>query len=322
MRQYFIRRALLILPTLFIISSMLFVLFRVIPGDIVDNIVAQQAWAQEAGTDAAPDPDAIRRELGLADPLYIQYFKWIGGILRGDFGVSLVTGQTLWQEIRPRIPVTLELSIMSLFFSIIFSVPIGIFSAIRQDTPLDYIGRTLSILMLAIPSFWVATLVIVYPAIWWGWMPPVEYIRFSIDPWGNIGQFLIPSVILGLFTSGGLMRISRTMMLEVLRQDYIRTAWSKGLKERAVIMRHAVKNTLIPVITIAGGMIPALLGGSVIIEQIFSLPGMGRYLLTATLDRDMLIVAGWTLLMSIFVMITILLTDLAYAWVDPRIRYK
>jgi peptide/nickel transport system permease protein len=322
MRQYAIRRALFILPTLLIISSMLFIMFRVLPGDIVDNIVAQQAWTQESGTSSQPDPDAIRQALGLADPLWMQYVKWIGGLFKGDFGVSIVTGQTLWEECKTRIPVTLELNIISLILSLSVSIPLGIYSAIRQDTPLDYIGRTVAILLLAIPSFWVATLIMVYPALWWGWSPPIEYIRLSKDPIGNLVQFLIPSVILGLFTSGGLMRITRTMMLEVLRQDYIRTAWAKGLRERAVIIRHAAKNTLIPVITIAAGMIPGLLGGSVIIEQIFSLPGMGRYLLKATLDRDLLIVAGWNLIMAIFVMVIILLTDLSYAVVDPRVRYK
>jgi peptide/nickel transport system permease protein len=186
----------------------------------------------------------------------------------------------------------------------------------------DYILRSLSILFLAIPAFWVATLVMVYPAQWWGWSPPVGYIPITEDFWGNVGQFIIPAAILGMFTSGGLMRVTRTMMLEVLRQDYIRTAWSKGLKERVIILRHAAKNTLIPVITIAGGMIPALLGGSVIIEQIFSLPGMGRYLLRAVIDRDMLIVVGWNFMMSAFIMVVILLTDLAYAYVDPRVRYK
>jgi len=322
MRAYAFRRFLLIIPTLFIITAILFILFQIIPGDVVDLIVARQTWQQEVGTESEVDPEAVRQALGLDVPVHVQYFRWMGGIFRGEFGKSLYHDRPLLEDLRTRIPVTFELSVLSLIMSILFSVPIGIYAAIRQDTVGDYVGRSLSILFLAIPSFWVATLVMVYPALWWEWSPPVEYISLAKDPLGNLGQFLIPSVILGMFTSGGLMRVTRTMMLEVLRQDYIRTAWSKGLRERLVIMRHAVKNTLIPVITIAGGMIPTLLGGSVIIEQIFSLPGMGRYLLSAVLQRDFLIVAGWNLIMSAFVMIIIVLTDLAYAYVDPRIRYK
>jgi peptide/nickel transport system permease protein len=305
-RGYALKRFLLIIPTVIIITVILFVVFRFIPGDVVDLIVAQQTWQQEMGTESEVDVEAIRHYLGLDIPLHEQYFRWMGNMLQGNLGRS----------------VTLELSILSLFFTLICSIPLGIYSAIRQDTIGDYVGRVVSIAFLAIPSFWIATLVMVYPALWWGWSPPVEYIQLADDPLGNLGQFLIPSVIMGMFTSGGLMRITRTMMLEVLRQDYVRTAWSKGLRERVIILRHALKNTLIPVITIAGGMVPTLLGGSVIIEQIFSLPGMGRYLLRAVMDRDFIIVIGWNFVMSLFVMVFVLLTDLAYAYVDPRIRYK
>jgi peptide/nickel transport system permease protein len=322
MRAYAIRRFLMIIPTLFLITLILFLLFQFIPGDVVDMIVANSSWQQEMGTESEIDADAIRHMLGIDRPIWEQYVSWIGGFFRGDFGESMFTGRTLIEDLSTRLPVTLELGIMSLVLTILCSVPIGIYAAIRQDTVWDYILRSLSILFLAIPAFWVATLVMVYPSQWWGWSPPVGYIPITEDFWGNIGQFIIPAAILGMFTSGGLMRVTRTMMLEVLRQDYIRTAWSKGLKERVIILRHAAKNTLIPVITIAGGMIPALLGGSVIIEQIFSLPGMGRYLLRAVIDRDMLIVIGWNFMMSAFIMVVILLTDLAYAYVDPRVRYK
>ena len=322
MRGYAVRRFLFIIPTVVLITIILFVVFRFIPGDVVQQIVASQTWQQEMGTESEVDIDAVRAFLGLDVPLHEQYFRWMGNMLQGDLGRSLVSNRPLTEELRTRLPVTLELSVLSLFFTLVCSIPLGIYSAIRQDTVGDYVGRSLSIAFLAIPSFWIATLVMVYPALWWGWSPPVEYIQLVDDPLGNLGQFLIPAVIMGMFTSGGLMRITRTMMLEVLRQDYVRTAWSKGLRERVIIMRHAMKNTLIPVITIAGGMIPTLLGGSVIIEQIFSLPGMGRYLLRAVLDRDLIVVIGWNFVMSLFVMVIILLTDLAYAYVDPRIRYR
>jgi len=321
-RGYAVRRFLFIIPTVVLITIILFVVFRFIPGDVVQQIVASQTWQQEMGTESEVDIDAVRAFLGLDVPLHEQYFRWMGNMLQGDLGRSLVSNRPLTEELRTRLPVTLELSVLSLFFTLVCSIPLGIYSAIRQDTVGDYVGRSLSIAFLAIPSFWIATLVMVYPALWWGWSPPVEYIQLVDDPLGNLGQFLIPAVIMGMFTSGGLMRITRTMMLEVLRQDYVRTAWSKGLRERVIIMRHAMKNTLIPVITIAGGMIPTLLGGSVIIEQIFSLPGMGRYLLRAVLDRDLIVVIGWNFVMSLFVMVIILLTDLAYAYVDPRIRYR
>jgi len=323
MRAYAIRRLLLVIPTMFLVTVILFILFRMIPGDIVEMMVQEQTWEQEEGTDLELNAEAIRHMLGLDVPFYVQYGRWIWGILsRGDFGKSMWTGIPLVEMLRLKLPVTIELSLLSLILGLLFSVPIGIYAAIRQDTIADYIMRTWSILALAIPSFWIATLVMIYPSIWWDWSPSIIYIPLVEDPLGNLGQFLLPAVIMGLFTSGGTMRITRTMMLEVLRQDYIRTAWSKGLKERVIIIRHALKNTLIPVITIVGGMIPGLFGGSVIFEQIFCLPGMGRYLLEAVTSRDYLVVSGHNLIFATFVMLTIVVTDLAYAYVDPRIRYR
>ena len=320
MRAYAIRRFLLILPTLIILTLILFFMFRIVPGSMLDLMVQQH---EISTTSERPiDRQALEHMLGLDVPIHVQYGRWILGFLQGDFGKSLWSERTLAEELRNRLPITIELSILSMVLGLLFSIPIGLYAAIRQDTIGDYIGRTWSILALAVPSFWVATMVFIYPSIWWDWIPPIEYIPLVEDPLGNLGQFLIPAVIMGAFTSGGTMRITRTMMLEVMRQDYIRTAWAKGLRERVVVLRHAVKNTLIPVITIVGGMIPGLLGGSVIMEQIFCLPGMGRYLLEAVRMRDYTVVSGWNLLMSTFVMIVIVVTDLAYAYVDPRIRYK
>jgi peptide/nickel transport system permease protein len=323
MRAYAIRRFLLIIPTMFLVTIILFILFRMIPGDVVEMMVQEQTWEQEEGTELELNVEAIRHMLGLDVPFHIQYGRWIWGIIsRGDFGKSLWTGIPLLEMLRLKLPVTIELSLLSLILGLLFSVPIGIYAAIRQDTIADYIMRSWSIMALAIPSFWIATLVMIYPSIWWDWSPSIVYIPLVEDPLGNLGQFLLPSVIMGLFTSGGTMRITRTMMLEVLRQDYIRTAWAKGLRERVIIVRHALKNTLIPVITIVGGMIPGLFGGSVIFEQIFCLPGMGRYLLEAVNSRDYVIVSGHNLIFATFVMLVIVITDLAYAYVDPRIRYR
>lgn len=323
MRSYATRRLLLIIPTMFILTLAVFTMVRVVPGDMVSMMVAQQQFAQGKADQPPLDAAAIRHALGLDKPIYIQYLLYLWGIItRGDFGHSLWNNTTLLQMLKLKLPVTLELSILSLVLGLLFSIPLGIYSAIRQDTIGDYIGRIVSILALAIPSFWIATLITIYPSIWWGWAPSVRYIPFSQDPLGNLQQFLIPAVVMGLSTSGGTVRVTRTMMLEVLRQDYIRTAWAKGLRERVVVLRHAVKNTLIPVITIVGGILPGLFGGAVIMEQIFSLPGMGRYLLEAISSRDYLIISGQNLIFATFTMVIILFTDLGYAYVDPRIRYE
>ena len=323
MRSYAVRRILLVIPTMLILTLAVFFMVRLIPGDMVTMMVSQQQFAQ-GKADAPPlDVDAIRHSLGLDKPIYTQYFEFLWGIIsRGDFGHSLWNETKLTAMLRFKLPVTVELSLLALIIGLGLSIPLGIYSAIRQDTIGDYIGRTLSILALAVPGFWLATLVMIYPSIWWGWAPRVQYIPLTQDFWGNLGQFVLPAFIMGLTSAGGTMRITRTMMLEVLRQDYIRTAWAKGLRERAVVMRHAVRNTLIPVITIVGGMIPGLFGGSVIMEQIFSLPGMGRYMLEAISQRDYLIISGQNLIFASFAMVMIVLTDLAYAYVDPRIRYN
>ncbi len=332
MRAYAIRRFLLIIPTLFLVTVILFLFFRLIPGDVVEMMVMERVWEEGETAVEELNVEAIRHSLGLDVPFYIQYVRWLGivpkpdvgfdGVLQGNFGKSLWSNLTLIEMLRLKLPVTIELSILSMVLGTLFSVPIGIYAAVRQDTLLDYLGRSWSIMALAIPSFWVATLIMIYPSIWWNWSPPVQYIPLVDDPLANLGQFLIPALVMGMFTSGGTMRVTRTLMLEVLRQDYIRTAWSKGLGERQIIIRHAVRNTLIPVITIFGGLIPSLFGGSVIMEQIFALPGMGRYFLQAAVGRDYLIVSGIVLIFSSLVMVTIVVTDLAYAYVDPRIRYK
>ena len=211
---------------------------------------------------------------------------------------------------------------LSIVIGLLIALPVGIYSAIRQDTAVDYAGRSIAILGLATPNFWLALMVMIYPAIWWGWSPPMRLITFSEDPLGNLGMFLIPSLILGTYLAAATMRMTRTMMLEVLRQDYIRTAWSKGLKERVVVVRHAVKNVLIPVVTMIGLQLPILVGGAVIIENIFNLPGLGRLMLVALNDRDFPVVAGINLVFGTAVMGINLMIDLVYAVLDPRVRYQ
>ena len=320
MHRYLIRRLLMMIPTLFIISIIVFLMISLIPGDVIDSMM-QQGFAKRAS--GGLDREALERALGLDVPMYVQYGRWIGDIfLHGSLGDSLRTGEPVMTTIFGKLAVTVELGLMAIVISVMMALPIGIYSAIRQDTVGDYTGRSIAIIFIAVPSFWIATMIMLYPSIWWGWSPPVALIPFREDPLGNLGQFFIPSFILGMAMAGTTMRMTRTMMLEVLRQDYIRTAWSKGLKERLVIRRHALKNALIPVVTIVGAELPVLVGGAVIVEQIFALPGIGRLMLVALSDRDYTLVSGVNLVIASGVVVANLLVDISYAYLDPRVRYR
>ena len=319
MHRYLIRRLLLIIPTLFIISIIVFFMLQLLPGNIVDSVM--QRAVRSGGT---VDREALERALGLDVPMHVQYGRWIGDIfLHGSLGVSLRnTGVAVTTKILDRMAVTFELGLLAILTALLLGLPIGIYSAIRQDSIGDYLGRSFAIIFLAVPNFWLATMIVLYPAIWWGWTPDLEVIPFTEDPLGNLRQFIIPALLTGMFMSGVTMRMTRTMMLEVLRQDYIRTAFAKGLKERLVISRHALKNALIPVITIAGLELPLLVGGTVIIEQIFALPGIGRLLLDSLHNRDYTVVAGINLVIATAVVVTNLLVDMSYSYLDPRVRYR
>jgi peptide/nickel transport system permease protein len=219
-------------------------------------------------------------------------------------------------------PVTLELGVIGLLIAQLIALPTGIYSAIRQDQWGDYIARSVAILCISVPGFWLGTIIIVFPSIWWGYMPPIMLIPFFEDPIGNLRMFVVAAIVLGMELCGRTMRMTRTMMLEVLRKDYIRTAWAKGLRERIVVIRHALKNALIPVITTIGIQVPILVGGTVIIEQIFVLPGMGRLMITAVLQRDYPLVNGIMLVFAAVLVLINLAVDLTYAYLDPRIRYR
>jgi peptide/nickel transport system permease protein len=328
MRAYMIRRVLLIIPTLFVVTLIVFFSVRFVPGSTIDLMTA--SMADSSGE--AVDRESLEKALGFDVPVYVQYGRWLGflpnkdgrfkGILQGHLGISLWKNSPVLSEIKPRLPVSLELGALGLLIGLILALPIGIYSAIRQDTGGDYVGRTISILFISLPTFWIGTMVVTYPSIWWGWSPPITLIPFREDPWGNLRQFALPAFILGMYTSGSLMRMTRTMMLEVLRQDYIRTAWSKGLKEGKVITRHAVKNALIPVITLLGIMVPILVGGTVILETIFTLPGMGTLLIECLNRRDYPILCGLNIVIAVFVLFVNLLVDLTYSYLDPRVQYK
>jgi len=321
MRAYILRRLGLAVPSLFIVTVVLFLIIRLIPGSIIDIMVTEHVFG--SASDMKVTADLIREQMGLDKPVYEQYGKWVWNILsKGDLGKSMWNNQSVRTEIGQRLPVSFELGIMAIIVALVIAIPIGIYSGIRQDTAGDYVARSFGILCICLPSFWIGTMVMVFPSIWWNWVPSMELIPFTKDPLGNLGMFILPAIILGMATSGTTMRMTRTMMLEILRQDYIRTAWSKGLKERIVVMRHALKNALIPVVTLIGINIPVLVGGSVIIEQIFVLPGMGRLLLDAISQRDYTVVSGVNAVVAAFVLATNLVVDMTYGFLDPRIHYR
>ena len=318
MRAYIIRRLLLVIPTLFILSVLVFLSVRFIPGDVIDIMAGRTAFMG-----GQLDRATIEQRLGLDLPIHVQYGGWIGGILlRGTLGESLLGGWRIEERMLGRLPVTIELGVLAILIGLVIALPVGIYSAIRQDTAADYVGRSIAIIGLATPNFWLALMVMIYPAIWWGWSPTMEWIPLTEDPLGNLGMLLIPSLILGTAMAAATMRMTRTMMLEVLRQDYIRTAWSKGLNERVVIVRHALKNALIPVVTLIGLQLPILVGGSVIMENIFNLPGLGRLLLESLIARDYPVVSGVNLFFATAVIGVNLMIDLIYPYLDPRVRYS
>ena len=320
MRTYLIRRLLLFIPTLLILSMLVFFAVRAIPGDIVDMITAAGPYVAIS----TEEKDRLRAIMGLDVPAHIAYVRWMRGILlEGPLGQSLLRGnRPVEGKILERVPVSLELGVAALIIGLVIALPVGIYSAVRQDTVGDYAGRGVAIFGLATPNFWLALMVLIFPGIWWGWTPPLRLFDFSEDPLAHVGMFLIPGLIMGTGLSAATMRMTRTMMLEVLRQDYVRTAWAKGLRERLVVVRHAMKNALIPVVTLIGLQLPILIGGSVIIETLFNLPGLGSLLVQALSYRDYPMVSGINLFFATFILFANLLIDLLYAYLDPRIRYQ
>jgi peptide/nickel transport system permease protein len=314
-RQYVLRRVGLAVPTLILVSLIVFLMMRLMPGDVVIRMVEGHAYA--------PTLEALRKELGLDRPAYVQYLEWIGGIVtRGDFGNSYWTRQPILDEFVRRFPVTIELAALTILVSVVIGVLVGIVSAVRQDTVSDYVGRILAILALSVPYFGLAVLVVVLPSIWFKWTPVWTYVPFTVDPLENLKIMIVPALVFGVTRAGPIMRIMRSALLEVLRQDYIRTAWSKGLGERTVVLRHALKNAMIPVISLIGLQTPLYIGGSVIVEAIFRLPGVGLFFFEALTRLDYPVVQSVNLIVATLVVGLNLAIDLTYAFLDPRIRYR
>lgn len=315
MTAYVIRRILLTIPTVLIVTITVAGLIRLVPGDVAQLMIGESQYAG--------DMDELRALLGTDKPFPVQYMNWLGDIvLRGDLGTSLWSGRTAVDEFTNRFPVTLQLGLMSLVLSTIVSVPIGVMAGMKRDSRTDFVARVYVIVGLAVPSFWIGTLVLVVGSTQFGWTPQLVYVPIWEDPVQNLKQFLPPALILGAFGSATLMRMTRTTVLEVVRQDYVRTARSKGLTEYTVVAKHILRNSLIPVVTVIGLQIPFLLGGSIVMEQIFSLPGMGKWTLETVNRRDYPMLQTINLLFAVMIVGTNLVVDLLYAFLDPRIRYS
>ncbi len=312
MVRYILRRLALAVPVLFLASLMVFTIIRLIPGDVVTMRLGESGETPEAAE--------MRRVLGLDKPLWAQYFIWLANAVRGDLGLSLWTANPVTHEILLALPITVELALLAMGIALVVAIPTGVLSAVARETPLDYLVRLVSVAGLAIPPFWLGTMFLMLPAVLAGWAPSSRYISPAEDLGENLKQFTLPALALGYYYAAFSMRMVRSQTLEVLRQDYVRVARAKGLSETQVVLRHVLRNALIPTITLAGAQLGVLVGGVVIIEQIFSLPGLGRLTLWAISVRDYPQLQANVLLTALFVITINLVVDIAYAWLDPRIR--
>lgn len=314
MSTYVARRLLLSAISLFGLTMLVFVFLRAVPGDTAVLVL---------GADAASSPEQVaevRHRLHLDDPLPVQYGRWLGGVARGDLGASLFTHRPVWHEIGDRVSTTLELSVLALACSLVAGVTAGTVAAVRQGRSGDQAVRFLSILGLAVPNFWLGTMVIVFGARWFGWIPPVQYVELWRNPAQNLQMFVVPALVVGLALAASLSRMTRSAVLEVAREDYVRTAWAKGLSGRAVLLRHTLRTAMIPILTLFSVQVGAVVAGTVVIENVFNLPGLGRLILDSISRKDFPLVQGIVLLYGAFIVVANLVTDLLYGVVDPRIR--
>lgn len=320
MRDYIIRRLLLVIPSVIVLTLLVFFMVRLVPGDAVDILAAQLSGGR-GGMISQEAKDKLRRDLGLDKPIYIQYFVWVGNIFQGDLGKSMHTNVKVVDDIKKRFPITFELVVFTTVLMIVWGLAIGIISAVRQDTSIDYILRSIAILGLSVPFFWTAVLLLLFGSLWFNWSPPWGVNNFTDGPWENIQQFFPPAFILAISQGSQVARMTRATVLEVTRQDYVRTARAKGLMERTILYRHTLKNAMIPVVGLIGINFAFALGGTVVLEQIWGLPGMGQLMLTAIKQRDYPVIQGIILFTGGLVMLVNLVVDLSYAWLNPRIRF-
>jgi peptide/nickel transport system permease protein len=309
------RRFLLMIPTIIGISIIIFLMVRLMPGDIVDVLLGGDAVATQE------QKDQVREQLGLTGSYPEQYWSWASGVLTGDFGESYRNTEPVADVLSRAVPITLELMILALLIATLIGVPLGVISAVRRDSVSDYGARVGGLVGISIPSFWLATLLLLFTSRVFGWVPPITYVKFFDDPLTNLSQFILPAISISVFTLAIVMRMVRATMLEVLGQDYVRTARAKGVQHRLVVYRHALRNALIPVVTIIGFEIGILMGGAAIVEIIFGLPGVGYVLLNAIFNRDYPVVQGATLLIAVIFVVSNTVVDIVYGWLDPRISH-
>ena len=315
MGKYILKRVLLLIPTVLVVCVLTFAMMRMLPGSALDLMVKRLMAAGQV-----VDVESLRVRLGLDKPAITQFFVWIGGVLRGDLGNSLFQYESVSSIISRQLPVTIQLGVMELFWTILFSVPLGVWCAARQDGFADYSFRVVAIVCMAVPTFLVASIVLVYPAVWWGYAPNIQYVSIFKDFTANMRMFLVPSLIGALAQTGMQLRMVRTCCLETMRTDFVRTAWAKGCGEKRVLLRHVFRNSMIPVITVIGGSVAAIFGGNVILENLFNIPGIGQQLVTALNQRDYTVIQGCVLVMSVLVMLVNLIVDICYKWLDPRVE--
>ena len=313
--KYIAKRVLLLIPTTLLVCLIVFFLMRMLPGDAVEALRYQLQC--QGNYDITYEQ--VQAMLGMDKPAIVQFFIWLWDAVRGDLGDCLFQTESVTQAIGRQLGPSIELGILTLIFTNLISIPLGLFCAARQDSISDYAVRVISLILMSVPIFWLAILVLIYPAIWWNWSPPSQYVSFFKDPWQNLQMFLLPAFLGALTQAGMQLRIVRTVILDVMRTDYIRTAWSKGDREKTVLFRHALRNGLIPVITVIGSSVAGLVGGNVILENIFSIPGIGQQVISAIGKRDYPLVQGCVLVFALFTMIVNLLVDISYKWIDPRV---
>ena len=310
---YIARRLLLTIPTIFILMVMVFAITRLTPGDAVDILIDQGGFY-------AVDRDDMRAELGLDKPVHVAFAEWFWAMVRGDLGESLFTGEPVASSIADRFTVTLQLAVMGLLYGVLFGIPFGVISALWQDSIIDYVVRSIAILGLSLPAFFLGTLVVLYGSVWFEWTPPLRLATFTDDPWTWFQQFTIPALVIATFVAAVVMRMLRAMLLETLRADYIRTAYAKGASTSRVVLRHALQNAMLPVVTIIGLQMVVVFSGTVITETIFNLPGLGLLLVNGLNRRDYPVIQGLVLFIAVIVVFINLAVDISYALLDPRIR--